>query len=362
MHIHRKKAAVTASICVCVSMGLCADVNVAAASTQPSLASRVVITSHQVKNKLDNIMYAQVSGLPDTKVEQSINAMLTVSPKRLKLMNPNDIYTGSYQLLYQAGNLLELEYDGYDYPQGAAHGEPSRDIKLINLATGQTYDIADLFKAKSGYLQTISQQVKKEDRQSVLNPDFSGVKASDGFALTRGGVQIFFQPYEWAPYAAGMPEFNIAFRAVESDINKRGSLWKSIENPSTQHDDAIQNSDVAKIKSLGFQPYAVTPTDTQQLQGFAAGNVFGQTLYAFVASKGTDDQGNIFFFVGRHYLGTDTLNEHDLNLSMHPDGRGTIAVNYQNDQPNGGSAPFTIKFTWTGAKLKLSRGFPENFS
>lgn len=157
--------------------------------------------------------------------------------------------------------------------------------------------------------------------------------------------------------------FDIPFATVQSDINTRGTLWQSIHSAASQLALSVQNRDIAKIQSLGFQPYSVTPTDTEQLQGFAAaGTNSAQTLYAFTASKGANDEGYLFFFLDDHYLGTDTWKEHALNLSMYPDGKGTIVVQYENTQPNGTSDPFTMRFTWTGSKLLLSRSFPADFT
>lgn len=328
-----------------------------------SPASKVVITAHHVKTSTDDITYPQLQGLSDVTVEKALNATLSVNPKKLKLMNPNDTYTSTYKLVYQAGNLLEFDYESYDYPNGAAHGEPNQQLFLMNLDTGQRYRMKDLFRAGSGYLNRLSQLVKVKDVQKVLSPDFSGVKNTDGFILTPDGVQIFFTPYEWAAYAVGFPTFDMSYSELKSIINQNGSLWKNIEATAAQKDLAVQHADIAKMRSLGFQPYEATPTDTELDQTFAAANTSnGQTLYAYMATKGTAGYGNVFFFLGRQYLGTDTLHEHNTLLTLYPDGNGRIVVRYNDEALDGTLHPFTIRFTWSGTKLHVNGQFPSDFA
>lgn len=337
---------------------------ITSASSSSSVASQVMVSAKHLKTKLDDITYAQLSGLPNAEVQSKLNAKLAVDPNKLQLMGKDDSYTLKFRLLYQAGNLLELDYESYDYAQGAAHGMPGRQIFLMDLDSGQTYQMSDLFLTKSNYLDVLSKLVKKKDTQHVLDPGFTGVEATDGFQLTQGGVDIFFTPYQWSPYAVGFPTFFISFDELKGVINTSGSLWKAIQSSATERDLAIQQANIQKIQSLGFQPSEAVPTDTEMMSPFAAASTGkGQTLYAICGLKGTSGKGDIFFFLDNKYLGTDTLKVHDTSLSMYPDGASSVMVTYDNYQERGtDNQPFTIRFTWDGTKLQTSGTFPQGFA
>ncbi|UNO49713.1 RsiV family protein [Alicyclobacillus acidoterrestris] len=325
-----------------------------------STAERVQMTAKTVNAQHDKITYPQLSGLTNQTVESKLNALLQINPAHLQTIGPDDSYTANYQVVFQAGPLLEIDETAYDYPQGAAHGEPTQHMILMNMETGATYQMGDLFRAGSNYLDVLSQQIRQEDTKSILDSNFSGVTEKDGFSITQTGVRIFFDPYEWAAFAAGFPTFDIPYDALESVINSQSDLWQALQRTDTQQDIHVQTEDMNKIKSLGYQPYRVSPTDA--VPWFAQSNTpQGTPLYAFSATKGSGE-GKLFFFLGEKYLGTDTLKDHAPPINLYPDGSGGMVGEYSTTGANGELESFTTRFHWNGMKLTTTPNFPSSFS
>lgn len=47
------------------------------------------------------------------------------------------------------------------------------------------------------------------------------------FRLEGDGITVYFDVYEIAPYAAGMPEFHIPYSEIMNLIDTQGNFWKS---------------------------------------------------------------------------------------------------------------------------------------
>ncbi|WP_206916039.1 RsiV family protein [Alicyclobacillus suci] len=324
-------------------------------------AERVQITAKTVTSKHDKITYPQLSGLTDPTVESKLNALLQINPAHLQTIGSDDSYTANYQIVFQAGPLLEIDETAYDFPQGAAHGEPSQQMILMNLETGATYQMGDLFRAGSDYLDVLSQQIRQEDTKSILDSNFSGVTEKDGFAITQTGVRIFFDPYEWAAFAAGFPTFDIPYDILQPVINVQSDLWQTLQRADTQNDIHVQTEDMDKIKSLGYQPYRLSYSDA--VPWFAQSNTpQGIPLYAFSGTRGNSGLGKMFFFLGNKYLGTDTLGDHKLPINLYPDGSASMVGEYSTTGANGELKSFTTRFHWNGNQLDTTPDFPDSFS
>lgn len=181
------------------------------------------------------VYYPQVEGMEDAKVQREVNEKL----KSLSQIKPIPAdqpleysYTGDFQIGFFKKNLLVLQLNGYNYPFGAAHGMPSMIYANLNLMTGEFYELQDLFKPGSPYVQVLSEivgkMIKTDPQYSYVFPDtYKGISPDQPFYVTEDALHLYFAPYEIAPYAAGFPTFNIPFRMIEGIINKEGSFWQS---------------------------------------------------------------------------------------------------------------------------------------
>jgi hypothetical protein len=183
-------------------------------------------------NKDYLVYYPQLKGVENLEsVNQKLKDISGVKPipQHTQL---DSSYVGDFDVRFYKNNLLVIEINGYDYPFGAAHGMPVKKYPHINLKTGAFYHLHDLFKQEADYVKVISEMIEKQINNdahySYVFPDtYKGIKADQPFFISEGALNVYFEPYEIAPYAAGFPTFTISFEEIDSIINKNGDFWRS---------------------------------------------------------------------------------------------------------------------------------------
>lgn len=121
-----------------------------------------------------------------------------------------------YQVTLNKGCVTSLYLEQYTY-LGGAHGSTVRTSDTWNFTTGERIHLDDLymgsFNFKDKIILWIEGQISDllkitpgsffEDYSALLRNTFH----PDSFYLTPKGIVIYFQQYDIAPYAAGIPEF-----------------------------------------------------------------------------------------------------------------------------------------------------------
>jgi outer membrane murein-binding lipoprotein Lpp len=189
-------------------------------------------------NKYAVIHYPVLSGLSDGSTEKKINEKLykVFIDKRKDLKKEDNLSVEDSFGGKIINNILLVNRLGYDYSFGAAHGMPINDYYPIDLKTGKTYKLEDLFLENSDYVDTINKiitaKIKEESKkdQSIYFQDgFSSIQPDQYFYVDAHNLYLYFYPYDIAPYAAGFPEFEISFDSISSIINKDGDFWKALQ-------------------------------------------------------------------------------------------------------------------------------------
>ncbi len=180
--------------------------------------------------KLDvTLNYPQLSGLSDQAVQDRINALFkqeAASAKQEGLDNIKD-YPSSlspnkyetyfdYRIKYNRNNLLSVIFLDYQYT-GGAHGSTIQKAYTLDLQTGKEFTMKDLFKTGSDYASLFNSTVKQgiKDRELYELTTFSAISADQAFYLDNSGVSVYFQQYEYFPYAAGIQAFTLDYRALK---------------------------------------------------------------------------------------------------------------------------------------------------
>ena len=191
------------------------------------------------------LQFPQIDGLTDKTVQDSINyifkeAAMAARDEGLKnadeMEKTNESDYGSpnkyetyfdYSLNYNQNGLLSVVFKDYQYT-GGAHGSTVQSSYTFNLNTGEEYKLKDLFNSDADYVSFISDTVRKEINERVkegslfeeLTP-FNTIREDHDFYLSDDGIVIYFQQYEYWPYAAGIQEFTVEYAALK-DMLKPG--------------------------------------------------------------------------------------------------------------------------------------------
>lgn len=127
-----------------------------------------------------------------------------------------------YDVTYNRNCALSLYFDRYEY-RGGAHGMTSRTSDSWNIANSIPIRLNDLFLLPDNVNAFVSDAIVEQIDQVVMAeveafPYFEDyetlVKANfdcRNFYLNSRGVLVYYQPYEIAPYASGIPEFLLPY-------------------------------------------------------------------------------------------------------------------------------------------------------
>jgi hypothetical protein len=191
-----------------------------------------VIENKFKPNKDYLVYYPQLKGIENLEsVNQKLKELSGVKPVPQHTQLESS-YAGDFDVSFYKNNLVVIEINGYDFPFGAAHGMPVKKYAHIDLKTGRFYELKDLFMSGADYVKEISEiigdKLKNDNQYSYVFPDaYKGIKKDQPFFISEGAVNLYFEPYEIAPYAAGFPTFTISFEEINSIINKNGDFWRS---------------------------------------------------------------------------------------------------------------------------------------
>jgi hypothetical protein len=194
-----------------------------------------VIEKKYKPNKDFLIYYPQVSGMANRKKQEGINQLLKditgikETPAHLQLESN---YMGDFDVAFYRKELVVIEITGYNYPFGAAHGMPVKKYVHLDLKTGETFQLKDLFKPGSPYVKVLSErignQIKNNPEYTYVFPgSYKGIQVDQPFFISKAGLNVYFVPYEIAPYAAGFPTFKISFEELTDIIDQNGVFWDS---------------------------------------------------------------------------------------------------------------------------------------
>jgi len=179
------------------------------------------------KNKSMVVHYPQLSGYAKEDVQKKINAFLKSEAEqnadiaRESLSNAlgetgDDVrpvsFEGTYTITYNEQGKLSLYVDYYIYT-GGAHGTTARVPYTFDLATGNQLKLKDVTGGNEKYVSIINAKIAGQIKArglALLNP-FKTIEPDRDFFLKHNGVVVYFGQYEYTPYAAGMPEFEIPF-------------------------------------------------------------------------------------------------------------------------------------------------------
>lgn len=136
-----------------------------------------------------------------------------------------------YELVSPWQNILSLKFTVNFYSDGAAHPGSYFHSLTFDLQGGSVVALAQLFVPGSDYLTTISELCVTEISSRDIAFDASQTSGAEpsvqnykNWNLTAEGLQISFDPYQVAAYAAGPQIVTIPYEQLISIIDPSGPL------------------------------------------------------------------------------------------------------------------------------------------
>lgn len=193
----------------------------------------VNITTYLHEENGVKIYYPQVTSLDSREVQKKMNDTIVHTVQQLMERQYQEQDTdsfaqmiGTYELKTNERNILSITFTNYAIRDMAAHGLTFMSSLTFNVKTGQKYELADLFKPNSNYVEVLSRIVQRQivTRQIPVLEPFSGIRPNQDFYVADKALVLYFQQYELSPYYVGLPMFPISVFQLSNIIAEDGPL------------------------------------------------------------------------------------------------------------------------------------------
>lgn len=125
-----------------------------------------------------------------------------------------------FTVTYNQNCALSIYFDQYEYT-GGAHGLTIRSSDTWDLQASRRMELSDFFPHQKDDKEYIIQLITKQIETQIAEGNamyfdnyeqlvYNSFKANN-FYLSKEGLVIYFQQYDIAPYAAGLPTFVIPY-------------------------------------------------------------------------------------------------------------------------------------------------------
>ena len=200
---------------------------------------RKLIAAKYKPNQRYIVYYPQVEGLEDKVTMERINHYFKTQVWNEGISSEEELdfnYYSNFEKLFYKKDLLSLKERATIFYFGAAHPTTSYQTTHVNLATGELYQLEDLFKDKSNWQEIVQKEIQKQAQQTpykeilLVAPETIQVNGEQNFYVDETSLSVLYEPYEIGPYAAGEISFQIPYTVLEAVIDTQKSLWQSFHN------------------------------------------------------------------------------------------------------------------------------------
>ncbi|WP_139490476.1 DUF3298 and DUF4163 domain-containing protein [Brevibacillus dissolubilis] len=188
------------------------------------------ISDHVIKRPPVEMHYPVITGLPNQNAERSINQTIRQYAEMIagQQTDPNLRYfKGTYNIPMNQRGILSIVFTTDSY-SGGAHGIQHKYSLNFDLQGGGMFSLFDLFAPNTNWKGRINDYIRRQiqaQQVPMLRP-FGGIKDEQPFYLTTNGLGIYFQLYEYTPYAYGFLVFVIPYTLFKGLVDPNGPLMR----------------------------------------------------------------------------------------------------------------------------------------
>lgn len=181
------------------------------------------------------IYYPQIEGRINPRIQQQVNQeIIQINQQLQQMQNPEarpGMY-GEFAVKTNEQNILSIGFLNYAYTPMAAHGMTYIKSATWDLTTGRTYQLKDLFKPGSNYVEVLNRLIKAQikSRQIDTLEPFKSISSNQDYYIADKALVIYFQLYDLTAYAYGFPMFPISVFDLQDIIDENGPLGKLAVN------------------------------------------------------------------------------------------------------------------------------------
>lgn len=174
------------------------------------------------------IRYPYAVDMKDKGLQNHINEILRRQSGIDYKGQPNETYRQDYDVMVNTNGIMSILNNSYMYMKDAAHGLSMRSSINIDMVDGRLYDLEDLFKPGANYKDKLNDIIKKQlaKEDIPLLREYEGIKDKQEYYLTDKELVVYYQLYDYTPYAYGFLEFYIPYESISDMIDKKGPIGR----------------------------------------------------------------------------------------------------------------------------------------
>ena len=175
--------------------------------------------------------YPAISQSTSPILENRINKLIREEALRMlpteRYKDMNIISAASkYDITVNKNEILSIRLENYYYPENMANGITIVKGITLNLITGRSYRLKDLFRQNSNFKEYIDRILIRqiEENEIPLIEEYPGISGREEFYLTEDSLVIIYQEYQLTPGYYGTLEFNIPYTDLMPIIDENGPI------------------------------------------------------------------------------------------------------------------------------------------
>ena len=192
--------------------------------------------NQEVKNLVNKQVNAIKKDAADSAKEAAKDAASPgAAQEETPSMPPNSLDI-SYSIALARDDLISVEFELSNYESGAAHPHSYSQVLNYDVKAGRVLKLSELFNPGAKYIQLISAYCIKDlqrqsknkdsmlDEQTIQSGAGPDAQNYDSWTITKKGLEITFDPYQVAAYAAGPQSVVVPYSALKELIKPDGPL------------------------------------------------------------------------------------------------------------------------------------------
>ncbi|WLD91530.1 DUF3298 and DUF4163 domain-containing protein [Alkalihalobacillus sp. AL-G] len=190
--------------------------------------SPVQVITITVEKPGTKVKYPKLVCMDDRDVGININKQILLLVQRLREEGdqPNTTVSITYTIKVNKNGVLSVIFLLDYYTAGAAHGMQVQKALTFSTINGTCFPFPSLFRMNSYYKTRLSRYAKAyiKSENITLIEEYKGITDEQEYYLTNDTLVLFYQLYEYTPYAYGFLEIPVPFEVVQTLVDKKSPI------------------------------------------------------------------------------------------------------------------------------------------
>jgi hypothetical protein len=172
---------------------------------------------------------SNIAAAINKSIINEVNELFKEQVLRPEAVDFNEVL-GTYEIMVNQKGILSVLFSMYTYVNRAAHGFTAYSSLTVNTETGEVYNFEDLFNPKFNYIPVINELAQQyiRDKDIQFIEEYKGVTANQQFYLTPDSLVLYYQVYEYTPYAYGLFRIEIPYTKIANMLSPLSPIAKLI--------------------------------------------------------------------------------------------------------------------------------------